>query len=826
MNLIWAFDSILKRLTVAKIKYYFLLIPVVLLLSGCVGTRYLEGNQKALFQQKIKAPRYINSSDLTDLYVQKPNQRFPPFLIPLYYAGKDRFKPEKFEQRKNKTIEKFDARIARSKSDKRTTNLQFKKQRKLDKFDNRLANGNLWMQWGEPVSVFDSARHQLTMDRFKEYLFSEGYFQNQVDARVSSIGKLVRVTYVINPGKAYFIDSIFYKVNDTTILQLIHQKEKQSFLQPGNRYRQDDFTRERERLDLMLKDHGYYDFSRQYIEYEVDTTFHDHQRVGVIIAIKDPARRGYHKRFQIDEVNFITDANRSGVDTSRTQEDYRNIHFQYYHRDYNTKILSQRVFLLPGQLYSRSNTFNTQRQLANLDNFKFANINFDTAGGKFIANIFTSPFDRYQWSNEFGVSVTQGFPGPFYNLNFKKRNIFKGLENFELNGRMGFEGVASATREQNVYKSTEASINSSITFPQFLWPFREERRNQLARLNPRTRAQVGYTYTNRPEYQRSATNVNYTYSWENQRIRRFDFTVASLSIINSHTTPSFQRTLDSLAQQGNNLYLSFRPSYVSSMIFSMTWNHNNYGNRDESSIFFKWSIESGGTLQNAIKYPIIERQGLQSFRYIRLNADIRRITVIDKNTTLAYRLNAGMAYSYDTLRALPYEKYFFAGGSNSIRAWRPRRLGPGSFRPDSSATSSRDGLYSYQLEKPGDILLEGSIELRRKLIGFVEGAVFVDAGNVWTFKAQEKKNENGQVIQNGNSKFMVDQFYKEIAVGTGFGLRFNFSFLILRFDVGIKVWDPARPEGDRFVLNRLKFLGPFGATREPVIYNVGIGYPF
>jgi outer membrane protein insertion porin family len=799
-------------------------------LTGCVGTKHLKENEKLLIKQKIKTPSSISKSDLRELYAQEANQRFPPFLIPLHYAGKRRFSIEKYEKKKQKAIEKIDAKIAKTKRDRRINNLQFKKQRKIDKYNNRIEDGNLWMQWGEPIAVFDSLKFEQTIERFQNYLFSKGYFDNEVIGKIEPgvfpfSKKTVKVLYEVNPNKAYFLDSIFYKVSDSTIYKLITKRKDLSHLQEGQRYEQSNFTKERERLDILMKDNGYFDFSRQYIEFEIDTSFLADHRIAVMVVIKEPAKRGYHKKFYINKVNFIPDASTTVVGVERTTESYRNIDFKYFNDNYNLKILSQRVFLKPGQSYSRDNTFTTQRQLANLDNFKFVNINYDTAGGNFIANIFTSPFDRYQWSNEFGVSVTQGYPGPFYNINFKKRNIFNGLENFELNGRMGFEGVASATQEQNVYRSTEASINSSITFPQFLFPFSETRRNTLARLNPRTRASIGYTYTNRPEYKRTSTNLNLTYSWENKRIRRFDFTLSSLSIINSNTTTAFQKTLDSLATEGNNLYLSFRPSFVSSMIFSMSWNHNNYGNREENSVFFRWSVESGGTLQNLIDYPAIENRGLQSFKYIRLNADIRRLNIIDRNTNLAYRLNAGVAYSYDTVRALPYEKYFFAGGSNSIRAWRPRRLGPGSFRPDSSSTFS-DGLFSYQFEKPGDVLLEASVELRRKIIGFIEGAVFLDAGNVWTIKPQEKRNEQGNTIENGNSQFKVDQFYKEIAIGTGFGLRFNFSFLILRFDVGIKVWDPARLEGDRFVLNKMKFFGPFGPNREPVIYNVGIGYPF
>jgi outer membrane protein assembly factor BamA len=258
----------------------------------------------------------------------------------------------------------------------------------------------------------------------------------------------------------------------------------------------------------------------------------------------------------------------------------------------------------------------------------------------------------------------------------------------------------------------------------------------------------------------------------------------------------------------------------------MSWNHNNYGNLQENSVYLRWSVESGGTLQGLYTLPVAENRNLQTFRYVRLQADLRRIQIIDKSTALAMRFNGGVGYSYGANRALPYEKYFFAGGSNSVRAWRPRRLGPGSYRPEPSNNPARDGLYRYQFEIPGEILLEGSVELRRKLFGFIEGALFVDAGNVWLFSERTKQDSDGNIIENGNSKFRLDSFYKELGVGTGFGLRFNFTFLILRFDVGIKVYDPARPEGDRFVLDKMKFTRPFGVNREPVIFNLGVGFPF
>jgi outer membrane protein assembly factor BamA len=209
--------------------------------------------------------------------------------------------------------------------------------------------------------------------------------------------------------------------------------------------------------------------------------------------------------------------------------------------------------------------------------------------------------------------------------------------------------------------------------------------------------------------------------------------------------------------------------------------------------------------------------------------DFRRKQIIDRNTSLAFRFNTGVAYSYGPNNSLPYEKYFFVGGSSSVRAWRPRRLGIGSFPPQLSTNPSGNGLFDYRYEKPGEILLEGSIEWRKKLFGFVNGALFIDAGNVWSFQ-QAPSPTPGETTASwagqGNTKFFLDKFYKEIAVGTGFGLRFDFTFLVLRLDIGIKAWDPSRAEGDRFVLTKFKFFGPYGTDREPVIWNVGIGYPF
>ncbi len=826
----------------SKFKYVLWILGLSAFLQGCLGTKHLKENEKLLYRQRIHAPSNIDKDALRNLYAQSANRKFLGLplspLVSIYYFGERRYDQEKYIRKKEATEKKYDDKISATTSTKKINSYQFKKQKKVSKYNSFIENGNNWMQWGEPISVFDSAQVRLTRERFNEYLFANGYFKSKVTDSTIVSDNLVTVVYRVFPGKPYLIDSIVYDVPDTAIMKIINDNIEARLIRMGDRFQQDNFTNERERIDLMLKDEGYYDFSRQYIDFATDTTYRSPERkVAVMISIKDPAKRGYHKKFRIDSVTFTTDVGTRIPNVERRTRTYHDIQYRYYADNYNLKVLSQRVRLRPEDLYSRTKTINTQRQLGNIEAFKFININYDTSGGKFIANIFASPLTRHEWTNEVGVNVTQGYPGPFYIISFKRRNVFKSMETFDLSGRFGFEGVASATSSENVYKSTEAGINASLTFPQFMFPFSERMRFKFAEYNPKTRFAIGYAYTDRPEYRRTAVSVNGTYTWQNNRNRTYSLTPLNLSVIDTaNLSDEFRKLLADQNDLGNNnLINAFRPSFVNSIIFAVTWNLNNYGNIEENSGWIRAQIESGGTIWNFFEPKFIQDLKLEYFKYIRLSLDMRRVDPIDKNTVLAYRFNSGFAYAYGENRSLPYEKFFFAGGSNSIRAWRPRRLGPGSAKPPESEDPVKDGLFDYNIEKPSAILLEASIELRQKLFGFVNGAVFIDAGNVWTFQPINTKDPDGNIIQDNSSEFRIDRFYKEFGVGTGFGLRFDFSFLILRFDVGLKVYDPARDSGERFVLDKVRFWKPYAKLgedgeyrdfKEPAIYNVGIGFPF
>ena len=786
---------------------------------SCGSVRYLGPDEKILNHQKIQAPADINKANLENLYTRKENRKLFGFmgshLVWMYYTGLKRFKADKFIEKRDRIEARFADRLKDSTNLNRINNLQFKKSKKTDRKTLKIENGNDFMRWGEPLALFDTTEVKKTIGRINDFLFANGYLHGNSVATFREKNRKVDVTYQVMPGPQYLIDSIVLFSSSEKVLDILYKNAAASLVRKGSGFKQDNLIKERERIETILKNQGYFNFTRQLIEYTADTSLLSNHRVYLELRVEADAQN--LKQFRIDTVKMVPDVGMEKYYSGeRDQYYYRKIKYQFFGKHYHKKVLSERIFIHQDSLYSKLQSFSTQRQLANLDIFKFVNINYDTSDGQFIANIFASPLENYSWSNEAGVSVTQGFPGPYYSVSFKRRNLLRGLEILELNGRFGFEGVASATQQNDFYKSTEANLNGSITFPRFLLPLSGDQSIRLARYNPKSKLLTGYTYTARPEYQRSIITASSTLTWESSKGLQYSFTGTNLSIIRSDTSAQFGARLRALEAEGNKLINAFKPSFVSNMSFSVTWNQHNYGNTNVSSYFIRASAESGGTSLNIFSPSIITNWGLQPYKYLRLNFDVRRTQVINKHTLMAFRINSGIGYAYSKNRVLPYEKNFFVGGSNSVRAWRPRRLGQGSLPPGYSTNPEKNGTFDYRFEKPGDVLIEGSMELRQKLFGFVNYAVFVDAGNVW----------NLQSATDERSAFRPGKFLSEFGVGTGFGFRFDFTFLILRLDMGMKVFDPARPAGDRFVLDKVKFFKPFGTDHEPVIFNIGIGYPF
>ena len=802
--------------------HLFYLLVLVFFSSGCLGTRFLDKGEYVLYKQEIKGNHGIRKRDLKSFYQQRPNLRIPlveitPYVY-TYEFGERMYDKEKQEQKleniKVKHAQKIAEVEAETKNKKgRLKRLKRRRSKRVSKQQKTLSEGNLLMRIGNPLVTYDSSISTKVASQMNSYLKSKSYFNAEVDFSVGKNLKMATVTYQVKQGNPYKLQKISHRTTDANLNQLIKQSEKESFLVVGENYDEGKLKLERERIDKLFRNNGYYDFNKQYINYLVDTTV-GNNRIVLAMVINNPAARGHHKLFKVGSVTFIENADKTEAEKNKGVA-YKGVTYHFSSKKYSKKILSRRIFIQPGALYSLENTKNTQRTMANLDAFHLIDVNYDTSGGKFAARIYTRPLKKYVTTNEIGVNVTQGFPGPFYNLGFKDRNVFNGFDILELNGRIGIEGVVSASNTGNAYASKEYGVNGSILFPQFILPVSSKARARLILFNPKTRVSLSFQFTDRPEYDRGNLNAAFIYKWQKGNKVSYDLSALDIGIIDTQIkSKEFQDNLNSLNERGNRLINSFRPSFVNSTSLSATFNFNNYGiyGGGKSSSALRIFMEAGGTPFHFLGADFLADKGVEYYQYFKLSTDFRKyLPLSTENTMLAYRVSIGMAVSYGENNILPYEKYFFSGGSNSNRAWRPRRLGPGSYR-ELTAEQDENSLINYNFEQPGEILFENNLEFRQKIAGFLHGAIFIDAGNVWTFDDDSRPGAN-----------ISTDFLSEIAVGAGIGLRLNFSFLIIRIDVGAKMREPARPKGQRYIGNNVFRLKPLP---QQIVYNIGIGYPF
>ncbi|MCH6233491.1 BamA/TamA family outer membrane protein [Cognataquiflexum rubidum] len=802
-----------------KAKYINFLF-LLFLISSCSLTKGLKEGQYLVYDVKVTGAKKSSKSDLSDLIQQEPNTRIPILNtsvgISIYRFGEWIYDSTRHLNKQAEFLAERDE-LRKMGDEKQLTKKQVKRLNKVNDYltslDKKLEYGNFFMRTGNPRVIFDSTLTEETSRQMKFYLINNGFFDAETNFETSFKNKKARIIYRITEHEPYVVDSFFTRSDDVGILALLDRNQKENQIKVGENYNQNSISRERQRVEDLLKDNGYYTFSKSYLEYNVykDTVEH---KVRIEEVIRNPSFSESHKVYTLDSIFFFIDPPSEAFVDYEFHNSYRDIVFEVYEDRYSEKIISSRIFLEKGNLYNRTNVIETQRQLANLDLFRFVNIAFDTLGNVLRPRIYTQSNQKYLITNQLGATITEQVPGPFFSHSLRNRNLFRGAEIFEFFFRAGLEGVVSATGEGGVFRSRELNTSASVIFPQFLLPLSVNSLERFGRYNPRTRTLIGYNYVNRPEYIRESVNGIIAYNWNTRNLRQ-QYTVNALdaNFIRSNLSDDFRVLLEGLQEQGNNLINSFLPSYVSSVSGQVIFNFNQYGafQKNKASLW-RLFFESGGTTLNFVSSSFVEERSLAYFQFLKFQSDYRKYIPITKDQTFAYRLNLGLAKPYGVSNGvLPYEKYFFAGGSTGIRAWQPRRLGPGSFSP----RTLDDGSFDYRFEQPGEILFEGMFEFRSKIYGYFDGAFFIDVGNTWTFNVDTSRP---------GANFEFNRFYKEIAVGTGVGLRMDFDFLVVRLDMGIKAFDPARKPGQRYILD--SFFRDFPGQRGQTVFNIGIGYPF
>jgi len=660
---------------------------------------------------------------------------------------------------------------------------------------------------------------ELNVQALKKFYRSKGYIKNKISYSIDTI-KTLKNAYNIN----YYIQegpvSEFTKKDSVSINNPILAKEIQKYLQKESLIRAfktlelEIIKKEKEGLANYLKNKGYFYFSTDAIGIKIndlkDTSL---QKISLVYTIPDfkanQQNNVYDRLFRYGPVDFreneyLDDVNASSINKiSSSSTQLKNI----------VSIKENDLYSIDKLNYSLQNIYET-------DQFKSVSVQFDTISTRIFPKIELVRNDKYNLSSELGGSSFRGIPGPFITNSLKIRRVFSDLDFLEFSGRLGFEAQAGFINTDVTRKNLEINLGATANFPTLFLP--KAIKSQLGDYyGAKTQIGLGYDYIDRPEYNRTNFKVFQKYIWRKSTFTFFQMSLLDLNVLNTNypntiTSQLFQNYLEDLRIKGNNLYRSFNPSFVSSVNFAYIHRTFLPSNGLVEGKALTMAIESGGTSLNLLtdnKIKFVENllgnnQNMQFYRYLRFNLDYRKYHFIGlkRKSQIAYKFIGGVAYAYGAENdfQLPYEKNFFIGGPSSLRAWKPRRLGPGAYQAGSTL-----------IEQPGSVLLEGSIEYRFnmfKFLGDMNGAFFIDAGNIWSLT--DTPNESG--------RFKVDSFINQIAVGTGFGLRWDFNYFLLRLDLATKVINPANPMNKKWVFSETSF----SSGENPIEFNIGIGYPF
>jgi len=806
---------------------------------------------------------------LVALAQQKPNTRFPLPKLAIYQLGNRFYDSVRTRHQLVAIRQDFEKRRAAAGNDSvRLGQLLNRRERQLNRKQLVLDKGNAIMRLGEAPVVYDSASTRHSVEQMTTYLRNQGYFRARVvatdtaryhhnlllrllagrraaadSADRAKLYRRVSVRYRVRQGAPFVVSQLTATIPDSGVRAVVRRGQGASLLRVGDRYNEDAIGQERTRLETLLKSNGYYDFRQAYITLEADTSYQAFT-VRLRTNIANPGPGLAHRVYTLRQVTVITDAGvgrslrvavadtlrragtgqpdrpRLGPRLDTTMVD--SVHFTAFRQRFSPRLLAGKVAVRPGQLYSLPRTQLTQRQFANLDMFRFNPVTYrtvdadgvpdSTSTGLLDAVVTATPASKFQETTEFGGTYVANLVGPFVNVRFKTRNPFGGAEVLELGVRMGFEGQYNRATARPEYTALFGAT-AALVLPQFLVPFRIGR--DFSRYSPRTRFSLSNTYVSRPEYTRTNVELTYDYIWQRSAFHQFVISPVVQNVVNTTAISSdFQYRLDSLRRfYGSPLYQSFRRIYEPSMAASSIYNSNDF-NETRDARYFRLFVEVGGLTRDLYRHAAWYDTAVAVYNFAKITADYRRYHKLSPKTFLVYRFNGGLVHALtptDGRYTVAYDKYLFAGGSNSVRAWKPRRLGIGGFSP---TTTQANGSVTrdYNSEQPGELLLEGSVEYRFPVYSFVKGAVFTDYGNTWTITTDP---------QRPGAQFKPGTFLQQFAVGSGVGVRLDFTFLILRLDVAAKVYDPSAPADARWAIKRF-----YKDTEHEPAFNLGIGYPF
>ncbi len=805
--------------------------------SACNTTKFLEPDEYLLKQnrikfhteEKIENPRSLKY-ELSQLYQQRKNSSF--LFLPrewFYFISEEKRDSSRFNAWINRTL-------------------------------------------GEPPTIFSDSLAQVTADDMGRYLSYKGYFNADAFYDETVRKKKVSNTYHVYPGKAFVIDSVHFSSLDPKVESLLQNTREETTLQPGSRLDGQLYNQERERITKLLRNSGYANFLPNAVApLEVDTTVRP-KRAVVYLEVLPPYEDSIHQQFTVGRIDVYPDYNAGAPAAAYRDSVVGGIKFHYLAEDFFVKpnALANLIDLEEGRIYQQSDYESTNRRLGGLSIYKFVRIKqrVDSMQPDVLHfRIELTPNERLELGMDFALNYTNrsdasgigNLIGISASPSLTNRNAFRGGEVMVTNLSAGVEVNPNLSDSIPFWNTIDLQLQTNLYFPKFIdylgiWGGldrlfgrvsnkpAEDRFYRTLEDKSTTRLTASYNYIDLLDFYRyNLLTASYGFDARRGNAKRYRINHLAIDYLRPVTEAAFDTILASnpflRRSFGNQLFVSllfrdFNYSYNSG--FDRYGNSHYFGLGFETAGFEMWA---GNRIYNAfaLESDTLRIGDIDFSQYLKLEGDYRYYKQFSPKNTLATRINLGIVRPFGFTSDVPYVKQFYVGGPSSIRAWALRELGPGGYEDpliDSISTSINNRLLFYQT---GDLKLELNLEYRFKIFWRLNGALFLDAGNIWTVRedpgrpgSQFRFTERRRIIKenDGSTKELIeDPFYRQIAIGGGFGFRLDFTYFLLRIDLGSKLRYPFPVRGSEHI--EKNYWNDF-ATRErrQLNFNLGLGLPF
>jgi outer membrane protein assembly factor BamA len=805
-----------------------MIISLIGLGASCSPTRRLMDGEYLLVKNVVVESKPLKKSerdDISDYVLPKTNKKFLGFWR-FYLQIYNLPNPDKLALKKEQQLTRLNDKNQKI-ADYNATVTNPKKYKKYKK--EQLLFGEWLQKNGEPPVLLDSVKIKKSKELLTNYAQNKGFFQAWVSDSVVFKKKKATVIYTVHRGPSYYIDTLEYKINHPSIDFYIQSNLSKSKLKIPMKYDLQKLDEERVRITETLKNSGYYFFVKDYLKYKADTVTNTGEvRMSMKLenpnfsyiqkknGLPDTVKITEHKKFKINEIYIIPNyqidsTNIFSVDTVK----YKDYTFIFYNKkNYNPKIISRNIFFEKDQYYSIINEQKTQKALSELRNFKYINISYkaihtDDKDDLLNCIINLSPMPKQVLGVEAQGTNTAGNLGLSVATSYVNKNLFKGAEYFEFKFYGGAEvsivNISNAINNSVLgpFNTFEVGAQASLLANRFLFPIKIDKVPKWVK--PKTRFSLAFNFQTRPDYSRTVGSINFGYEWSSSNRIKHILNPAEISYVSVLKTDTFAKYINSIGDQF--VLNSFISHYIQGASYTFLYNSLELNARKDF-IFFRGNLQWAGNilgLVSKIGNDVPDAEGYHTVlgniryaQYIRTELDFRYYLHPHKYHSFAFRAFFGIGIPYGNSVVMPFEKAFFIGGSNDLRAFLPRTMGPGAYIDNNVA----------RVDQVGDVKILVNAEYRGKIYRFVEGALFADFGNIWLLRPDAYR-PGGE---------FTGKFIEELAFGAGAGIRLNFGFFIFRFDVALPFRDPRQPAGSRWVIANL--------TPKMIQYNVAVGYPF